>query len=570
MGAQYTCTKAPRTSLHKHADGGYLSSLAQDIPPLPSIESLLYSMRTCRTDRLPQHALHLSVYMHKTGLEAHFLLRNCLVLMLLDVQCISQAQQLLDRFGFWDNYLWNATTAGYAKIGDIQSAFYLYEAAKEDARLHPSSYTFVALLKCCIKRKTVEIGHKLHSDIAKMGLLEHDVFIGSTLITMYIEFGFLAKAEEVFGMLLVRNVIVWTALMDGYTEMGRNSDILSCFEQLQEEGILSDAYTYVCALKACTSLKAISKGRELYTGVTKLGFVDEDIFVGSALVDMYLKCGSFAEAQKVFSKLAIKDVVSWSALIMGYANHGCVQDAFNSLKQMQEQGIAPNAHTFTSMLSACGTMGVAARGREVYHEIVLFGLEGELLISNSLIDVFTKCGSLVEAQVVFDNSVAQDVVSWTTLITGYTQLGEVERVFCIFYQMIEEGVKPDNLTFQVVLNACNHTGVMEMAQAYFHAINCYYELVPTLEHYNCMVDLLGRAGHIDRAVRVVEIMPLHPDVVIWHSVLGACQKWGDSETARHAFEHAVCLDDTDVGAYVCLSNTFTGAAMQKEAIDVLL
>lgn len=535
---------------------------------LPSINHLLCVVRICRTNRSVPHALHLSAYMRKGGLEPHASLHNCLVLMLLDIGCVSQAQQLLDKFGVWDAYLWNAIVAGYAKIGDVWSAFGLYEAAKEDDTFNATSYTFVALLKACIEMEDVETGRKLHCDIANMGLLEHDVFVGSTLITMYTRFGFLAKAEDVFGSLVVHNLVVWTALMTGYADMGCSSEVLCCFEQVQEEGIPLDAYTYVCAVKACGNLKATAKGRELHAGVTKLGFVDEEVFVESALIDMYRKCGVLGEAQQVFSELSVKDVVSWTALITGYADHGRVQDAFDSLKEMKQQGISPNARIFVSILRCCGSMGIAAWGQEVYHSIVCFGFEGELIISNGLIDMLTKCGWLTEAQAVFDKSVAQDVVSWTTLITGYTQLGEVENVFCTFDRMIGEGMKPDILTFQIVLNACSHAGLMEMAEAYFYAINSRYDFVPTLEHYNCLVDLLGRASHIDKAMRVIEMMPLHPGIVMWHSVLGACRKWGDLETAIHVFEHAVHLDDADAGAYVSLSNILEDAALQNEAIPV--
>lgn len=529
------------------------------MPPLASIEYFSHIMYLCRKDRFPHYTLCLSEHMRKSGLEAHLSLCNCLVLMLLEVGSVCNARQVIDKFGFWDDYLRNAVISGYAKIEALPHAFDLYHMVKENDILCITSYTFVALLKSCTKMKDVKRGHKLHADIAKLGLLETDVFISSTLIDMYVKFDLLTKAQEVFDKLLVWNVVAWTALMDGYADKGHSMEVLIYFEQMQEKNVSLDRFTYVCILKACGNLKEIDKGREMHIEIAKKGMLEEDAFVGSTVVDMYSKCGMLAEAQQAFDKLPIQDVVSWTALITGYADHGRGEDALDSFRQMRQQGISPNAFTFVSSLSACGSIGITGRGREIHGHVAKVGLEREPIISNSLIDMFVKCGSLAEAQVMFDCSPVHDVVSWTTLITGYAQIGEVSNVFHTFDRMIREGVKPDVLTFRIILNACSHTGLLDMAQVYFSALSSYYDFIPTLHHYNCIIDLLGRAGHIDKAVTIMENMPLHPGVVMWHTVLGACRQWDDVELGKHAFKHAVHLDEEDAGAFVCMSNIYAGA-----------
>ncbi|KAH7294369.1 hypothetical protein KP509_28G068600 [Ceratopteris richardii] len=168
--------------------------------------------------------------------------------MLLEVKCISHAEYVLYNTGRPDNYMWNCVTSAYAKIGDIHTAFDLYQSAKKDSRFCTSSCTYVALLKSCIKTKNIEIGHKLHFDITNLGLLSKDVFIGSTLIAMYIKFGMLARAEDVFSKLQIRNVIIWTTLVDGYVDLGWNREALSCLEKMREEGILLDAHAHACTI----------------------------------------------------------------------------------------------------------------------------------------------------------------------------------------------------------------------------------------------------------------------------------------------------------------------------------
>lgn len=503
--------------------------------------------------------------MCKSGLVAHLSLRNYLVLMLLEIGSVCIAQQVLNKLEFWDDYLRNAVVAGYARIAALQQAFNLYHRLQKNGIICLTSYTFVALMKCCTRMKDIKGGQELHADVAKLGLLETDVYIGSALINMYVKFDFLCKAQEVFDKLLVWNVVAWTALMGGYAEKGRSDEVLCCFEQLQKKSVCLDAFMFVCILKACGSLKELGKGREMHIEITKKGMLEEDAFVGSAVVDMYSKCGALAHAQQAFDKLPVQNVVSWTAIITGYAEHDFGEDALDCLNHMRQQGISPNGFTFVSSLSACGIVGIARRGREIYVYVAKLGFEREPIICNSLIDMFVKCGSLTEAQLVFDTSPVCDIVAWTTLITGYAELGEASSVFSTLDSMIGEGVKPDMFTFRMILNACSHTGLLDIAQVYISILRSHYDFLPTLHHYTCFVDLLGRAGDIENAITTIENMPVHPSVVIWHTLLGACQKWGYVEHGRYAFKHAIHLDEGDTGAFISMSNIYAGATLQEAA-----
>ena len=182
--------------------------------------------------------------------------------------------------------------------------------------------------------------------------------------------------------------------------------------------------------------------------------------------------------------------------------------------------------------------------------------------------MYAKCGSLEEAEVVFGKLLVQDVVSWTALITGYALLGDSEHVFYTIDRMIETGAKPDIITLMSVLNACSQGGLVEKGQLYFETFITNYGLSPTIEHYNCIIDLLCRAGHIDKAIGMTKKMPFHPGIVVWHTILGACRKWSNIELGRYAFERAIQLDDKDVSVYVCMCNIYVDASMEEEAMAI--
>lgn len=191
------------------------------------------------------------------------------------------------------------------------------------------------------------------------------------------------------------------------------------------------------------------------------------------------------------------------------------------------------------------------------------GLETDLIVGSSLVDMYAKCGLLAEAQEVFANLLVRDLLLWNALITGYSQLGESGRAFNTFFEMTGEGLKPDLVTFVSILNACSHAGLVVDGVMCFDALINDYGLIPTLEHYNCMIDLLCRAGHMDKVVGLIEEMPLHPDIVVWHTVLGACRKLGDVELGLHVFENALLLDNNDVGACVSMFNICMNAFVEE-------
>jgi pentatricopeptide repeat protein len=390
--------------------------------------------------------------------------------------------------------------------------------------------------------------------------LENELLIGSTLMDMYAKCGLLLEARNIFDSGPVHDIVVWNILIMGYAENDCGEEALSVSEQMQENGMSPNDVTYLGCLKACAIIGNTSqgqaKGREFHAEVFKKGF-DTEPLIGSVLIDMYIKCHFLAEAQQVFDTLPSGAMISSSPLISGYARHGWSEGAAYCLEKKEEEGISSNAVTLICELKASGNAGSTSMGARVHAEIIKKGFDGEAVIGNSLVAMYAKCGLAVEAQEVFDKLPVRDTTSWNALLLGYANVGESESVFHVFENRIAEcmGRCPCPVTFLSLLNACNHCGLVSEGLVCMEIVG-NYNIAVSIDHCACAVDLFARAGDIDIAEEMIEKMPFHPDVAMWHMLLAACWRTTNVELGREIFGHAVQLDEEDISAYVCMSNIY--------------
>jgi pentatricopeptide repeat protein len=426
----------------------------------------------------------------------------------------------------------------------------------------PNTFTFVCILRISTSMGCADKGKEIHSDITKLGL-EQETLVANTLVYMYSKHGLSAAAWQVHSSLPIRDVVSWTALLAGCVERGRGQEAFHCFETMEHDAVSSNAVTLVCLLKVCGMARARAAGQEMHAEIVQKG-LENDPFIQNTLIDMYAKCGSLNTAEDMFDKISVHDIVCWNVLLSGYVDNGCDEEVLICIEQLQHESIHPNIITYFCSLKACGNIGAAIKGQEVHSEIIKKGLDRDPVVGNSLIDMYAKCGLIIESKNMFDELEVRDQISWNALIAGFAQLGEIEEVSTFFNTMREEGIEPNLLTFLSILNTCSHAGLVEIGQIIFDAISNLYGFIRTVEHFTCMVDLLGRAGHIETALLMIRRMPLHPGIVAWHAVLGACRKWGDIEIGREAFDHAMGLDESSTAAHLCMINIFSDAATQKE------
>ncbi|KDP37060.1 hypothetical protein JCGZ_06116 [Jatropha curcas] len=294
----------------------------------------------------------------------------------------------------------------------------------------------------------------------------------------------------------------------------------------------------------------------------------------TSMVSGYAKAASFKAARLVFTKMMERNVISWNALIAGYTQNGENEEALGLFRMLKREAICPTHYTFGNLLNACSNLADLQLGRQAHTHVLKHGFQfqaGEdpdVFVGNALIDMYMKCGSVEEGCRVFENMVERDYVSWNAMIVGYAQNGYGMEALELFRKMLGSGEKPDHVTMIGALCACSHAGLVKEGRHYFSLMTEEYDLVPSKDHYTCMVDLLGRAGCLDEAKNFIETMPMPPDAVVWGSLLGACKVHHNITLGEYVAEKLLEIDPTNSGPYVLLSNMYAELGRWKDVVRV--
>ncbi|KAH7277714.1 hypothetical protein KP509_38G003700 [Ceratopteris richardii] len=492
------------------------------------------------------------------GLDGGISIGSTLVDMYMRCGFLEEAQAVFDELPDQGVVTWNALMVGYAEVcgQKVLNCF----RKMQMVNVSPDAVTFICCLKACMNIQDTSAALGIHLELVQEGL-DRDLAVGSTLINMYGKFGFLAKSREVFDRLPVRDAVAWNALITAYVENGYHEEAFNCFDQLHRLHIYAHPQMLGCILKACGSVHNVPRGERIHTEIAILGW-EEDTVLGSSLIDFYAKCGLLVTAEAVFDKLSNLDIVVWNTLIVAYTQLQQTEKALQYFDQMQINGICPDEYTYACIVKACSTSGTTMQNKKIHAEITRKGLEKELYVGSTLVNAYARGGSPLEAKKVFTVLPTQDVVSWSALIAGYAlQLGEIHNTLQLFEKMIEVDIKPNIVIMLIVINALSHSGQVDQGQMYLECISSLYHVTPTHDHYSCMLDLFGRAGHMEEAFAMVENMPFHPRGVVWDTMLGACRKWRNADLGKHAFDHAVMINEKNVAAYICMSNIYASATI---------
>lgn len=495
-------------------------------------------------------------HIRKSGIQLDTLIGNSLLNMYAKCGSLEDARQFFDKMSERDAVSWSIIIAAYVQCGEGQEALGLVSQMQQ-AGFKPTQSMFASVLKVCAALADVKKGQNVHSYIIKIGLCS-DVYTGSALVTMYSKCGYIEDARKVFDEVTSPNVVLWSAMIAGYAQNEQGGNAFEIFHQMQLAGLKPNKYTFASVVTACGSLEALEKGKWVHALIVKSS-LDSEVPVANALVTMYVKCNSIDDARKLFDRRVERNVISWTSMITGYAQNGKAEEALKIYGEMQRAGVKPNQFTFTSALSACATLTALKKGIEIHRQIINRELESEVQVGNALIIMYSKCGSIEEARNVFDKMPKRKVSTWTAMITGYAQHAYVEEALQLFKQMQQEGVKPNNITFVSVLVACSRVGLVDKGRELFNSMSRDHGIIPTMKHYACMVDLLGRAGHLTEAEEFINQMPFEPSLVVWRTLLGACKIHGDIELGKRIAERMLELEPENDATYVLLSNIYAAA-----------
>ncbi|KVI01112.1 Pentatricopeptide repeat-containing protein [Cynara cardunculus var. scolymus] len=316
-----------------------------------------------------------------------------------------------------------------------------------------------------------------------------------------------------------------------------------------------DSETYSLLLQDCIFKKYYHHGRRIHSQMVVVGFLPNE-YLKIKLLILYAKSGDLVTAHILFNRLLMPNVISWNTMIAGYVQKGLEEMGLSLYYNMRQSGLTPDQFTFASVFRACATLAMLEQGKRVHAVLIKNQISGNVVVNSALIDMYFKCSCPYDGHLVFDKALDKNVVTWTSLISGYGQHGRVKEVLDVFHRMIDEGFRPNNITFLAVLSACSHGGLVGEGWNYFRAMRRDYGIQPREKHYAAMVDLLGRSGRLDEAYEFVRNAPFKDHPVIWGALLQACKVYGNMDMVKIAAKNYFELEPENVGKYVVLSNAY--------------
>ncbi|RZC43655.1 hypothetical protein C5167_036608 [Papaver somniferum] len=491
---------------------------------------------------------------------------------------------------------WSAMVAGCVHNDQLLDSLELFKEMQREG-IGVSQSTYASILRSCAGLSSLSLGSQMHAHTLKNNF-GTDAIVGTATLDMYakcnnlrdalrmhglaVKSGFdsnvcvenamldmygkcksLAEARRVFDMLERRDLVSWNAIIAAYEQNGNEEETLLLFFRMIRSGMEPDQFTYGSVLKACAAWEAPNRGMEIHDRVIKSG-LGSDMFVGSSLIDMYCKCGMIEEAKKLHERMGKQTVVSWNTMISGFSLQKQNENAQKLFSQMLDIELTPDKFTYATVLDTCANMATIGLGKQIHAQIIKNELQKDVYISSTLIDMYSKCGNMEDSLLMFDKMHERDFVSWNAMICACAQHGHAEEAINVFENMKLENIKPSSASFVAVLRACGYMGCFEEGSRYFQSMVDDYGLEPQLEHYSCMVDIIGRSGRVKEALKMINEMPFGADVVVWRTLLSVCKIHGDVEVAKLAASSIMQLDPQDSAAYILLSNVYAEAGLWSE------
>ncbi|KAF7818890.1 pentatricopeptide repeat-containing protein [Senna tora] len=445
----------------------------------------------------------------------------------------------------------------------------------------------LVLLQSCSNLRDLTI---IHAHMIRTHVF-FDVFAASRLIAFCVDStingtSLLDYAVRVFSQIQNPNLFIYNALIRGFSSSENPENSFLYYVQAQRTGICPDNLTFPFLVKSCAQLESAAMGAQAHCQIIKHGF-ENDAYVRNSLVHVYStvgdikaascifqrirgfdvvswtsmiagynKCGDVESARQLFDKMPERNLVTWSTMVSGYARNNRFDEAVALFQVLQEEGVVANEAVMVSVISSCAHLGALEMGVKAHEYVIRNNLRVNLILGTAIVDMYGRCGSIEKAIQVFEQMSEKDTLCWTALIAGLAMHGYGEKALEYFSEMVKTGLEPRDITFTAVLAACSHGGLVERGWEIFESMKRDYGIDPRLEHYGCMVDLLGRAGKLAEAEKFVHEMPVKPNAPIWGALLGACRIHKNVEVVERVGNILIELEPEHSGYYVLLANIY--------------
>lgn len=545
-----------------------------------------------------------------------------------DCDDVNSARHLFDELPQPNVFAWTALVSFFSRNGLFYECVSTYCEMKVKGVL-PDKYVFPRVLRTCSLYSCLEVGVQVHKDVIVSGA-ERNVHVGNSLIDMYSKCGDLRSGRLVFDLMMERDllswnsmisgyvcnsflglamemlglmrmegfepdivtfntvmdahcrigqcdealeifkeikdptVISWTTLISGYSRIGQHDISLQIFGNMMSQGdVYADLDCLSSALSSCQHMKALRSGQEIHAYGIKVEPLHEFYqSAGPALLSMYSKCGKIEYARCVFDLVDKSDVVAWNAMILGFAEQGAGNLAVECFRKMQNMRIKNDQTTITTVLPLCDLNS----GKQIHGYVCKASFTYATPVWNALVCMYAKCGCIKAAYSVFSQMGNRDLVSWNTMIGGFGMHGLGKASLQLLQEMNLFGIYPNSMTFTSALSACSHSGLVDEGLEIFQRMTQDYCLIPRMEHFTCIVDLLTRSGRLEEAVDFIMRMHVEPGKHIWGSLLTAALAHQKLDIGILASENLVQLEPENAGHYVTLSNMYTRAGRSDDAL----
>jgi len=452
-----------------------------------------------------------------------------------------------------DVVLLTSVVTGYEQNGLAMEAMEFFARNVVGQGVAVTPVTLVSVISAAAQLGDAWNGRASHAYLVRNSL-GYNLALVNAVLGFYVKIGDVQTARRLFEGMVDRDVVTWSSMIKGYVRSGDAHEALRMYKGMVHAGLQPNSVTLVSILQACALAVDVEEGKSIHHIAVNMG-CELEVGVATALVDMYMKCSCHEEAMRLFHQMPRKDVVAWGAVISGLTQNGLPDESIQMFKCMLLDDHAPDAVTMVKVLNACSDSGVGRQATCLHGYLVRSGFDNKMFVADALLDLYSKCGNLDSAVRVFDSTTEKDVVLWSSMIAGYGAHGLGQEAVALYQKMIGSSIKPNSVTFVSVLSACSHSGMVQEGRQIFDSMTRVYGVMPNPEHQSAMVDLLGRAGELQEAIKFIQEMDGRAVADTWCALLAACREH-NTEMSEAVAENLIKLDPDHVGYYNLLTNIY--------------
>ncbi|OMP01787.1 hypothetical protein CCACVL1_02996 [Corchorus capsularis] len=531
----------------------------------PAVYNFTYLLKVCGDKGELRRGKEIHGQLIKNGFSSNVFAMTGVVNLYAKCRQIEEAYKMFDRLPERDLVSWNTIISGFAQNGLAKLALGLV-IRMQDEEQRPDSITLVSILPAVTDMGLVRIGKAVHGYVLRAGF-ERLVNVSTALVDMYSKCGFVGIGRLIFDGMKQRTAVSWNSMIVGYVQSGDAEQAVVIFQKMLDEGVQPTDVTIMAAARACADLGDLDCGMFVHklSDQLKLG---SNVSVTNSLISMYSKCKRVDIAADMFGKLGSKTLVSWNAMILGFAQNGRVNDALNYFYEMYTGNMRPDTYTMVSVIPALAELSVTRLAKWIHGFCIRSYLDDDVFVMTALVDMYAKCGAIHTARKLFDMMNERHVTTWNAMIDGYGTHGHGKAAVELFNEMKRGNIKPNDVTFLCVLSACSHSGMVEEGLSYFTSMKKDYGIEPAMDHYGAMVDILGRAGRLEEAWNFIQKMPVEPEINVYGAMLGACKIHKNAELGEKAADKLFALNPDEGGYHVLLANIYATSSMWDKVAKV--